>query len=56
VIRRFPGRCYFCGDPVVVGAQFCIAHLWAQGIESVPAVKVTRKVLDALSTLRPEKR
>jgi len=56
VVRRFPGRCYYCGDPVVVGAQFCVAHLWAQGIESVPAVKVTRKVLDALATLRPEKR
>ena len=56
VKRLLPGRCYFCGDPVVVGAQFCIAHLWAQGIESVPAVKVSRKVLDALSSLRPEKR
>lgn len=54
-MRRLPGRCYYCGDPVVVGAQFCVTHLWAQGIESVPAQKVSRRVLDALAYLRPER-
>jgi hypothetical protein len=53
-VRRFPGRCYFCGDPVVVGTQFCVAHLWAQGIESVPERKVSRKKLrEAVSWLTP---
>jgi hypothetical protein len=56
VIRRLPGRCYFCGDPVVVGAQFCVAHLWAQGIESVPARKVSRKILEAFAAIAPERR
>ena len=32
-MRRLPDRCYLCGDPVAVGAWFCCAHLWAQGIE-----------------------
>lgn len=53
-MRRFPGRCYYCGDPVVLGAQFCIAHLWAQGID--PPVRISKKVLDALAYIRPEKR
>ena len=30
MIRRIPGRCYFCGDPSV--GWYCEAHGWARGL------------------------
>jgi hypothetical protein len=34
-VRRLPGLCYLCGEPVA-NEWFCPAHLWASSLKGQP--------------------